>query len=154
MPLLLRLASHSSFACGLRARLEEARNRSANQPPADCPPHPVRIHSKRLQTASRSCDEAELRSEGAPGEFPPDAATVAQYQCLFRHKRRKRPQNCATRVERATRHKARTHQEQNPALAGAGCRGGVSPHKKSVPPAKYQKQPPADCPLKKTAAKP
>jgi len=32
------------------------------------------------------------------------------------------------------RHKARTHQEQNPALAGAGCRGGVSPCKKSVTP--------------------
>ena len=29
------------------------------------------IHSKRLQTANRSCDEAELRSEGAPGETSP-----------------------------------------------------------------------------------
>ena len=32
---------------------------------------PVRIHSKRLQTANRSCDEAELRSEGVPGETSP-----------------------------------------------------------------------------------
>ena len=52
MPLLLRLASHSSFACGLRARLEEARNRSANQPLADCSPHSVCVHSKRLRTAA------------------------------------------------------------------------------------------------------
>jgi len=36
LPLLLSNASHSSFACGLRARLEEARNRSANNPLADC----------------------------------------------------------------------------------------------------------------------
>jgi len=32
---------------------------------------PYRIHSKRLQTANRSCDEAELRSEGVPGETSP-----------------------------------------------------------------------------------
>ena len=34
-------------------------------------PTPYRIHSKRLQTANRSCDEAELRSEGVPGETSP-----------------------------------------------------------------------------------
>ena len=65
----LRRTVHSHADCALASKrlatgLQINRLQTAH-------PTPNRIHSKRLQTANRSCDEAELRSEGAPGETSP-----------------------------------------------------------------------------------
>ena len=146
MPLLLRFASHSSFACGLRARLGEARNRSANQPLADCSPHPVPHPFKTFADC-----KPELRRSGAEerggsgGNFPrmrqPWRNTSASFAIKGGRGRRIAPHesNEPPAIKRGhTKSKI-------PPWRAPGRGGGVSPCKKKRNPAKYQKQPPADC---------
>ena len=77
-----------------------------------------------------SSDEAELRSEGVPGEYhPPGAASVVQFKSLFRQKRRKRAQNCDT----FTPVTADTPTKTIPRKRAPGCRGRREPPAKKKP---------------------
>ena len=64
----------------------------------------------------------QSEERGGPGEHhPPGAASVAQFQSLFRQKRRKRAQNCDTLPP--SKPQTRQHAHRNkPAGAGAGER--------------------------------
>ena len=159
MPLLLRFASHSSFACGLRARLGEARNRSANQPLADCSPHPVPHPFKTFadcktliepqRSEGRDNKGANRHRGGSGGNFPrmrqPWRNTSASFAIKGGRGRRIAP------LESNEPHAIkRGHTKSKIPLWRAsvfvtlrrdkpGCGGGVSPCKKKRNHAKYQK---------------
>ena len=135
MPLLLRFASHSSFACGLRARLEEARNRSANQPLADCSPHPEPHPFKTFADC-----KPELRRSGAEerggsgGNFPrmrqPWRNTSASFAIKGGRGRRIAPHESSEPPAIKREHT----KSKIPPWRAPGRGGGVSPHKRSITP--------------------
>ena len=143
MPLLLRFASHSSFACGLRARLEEARNRSAinRLQTANLTPSASIQNVCRLQTLiepqrseGRDNKGANRHRGGSGGNFPrmrqPWRNTSASFAIKGGRGRRIAPHesNGAHAIKRGhTKSKI-------PPWRAPGCGGGVSPHKKSVTP--------------------
>ena len=135
MPLLLSNASHSSFACGLRARLEEARNRSANNPLADCKPLPVPHPFK----TSADC-KPELRRSGAEerggsgGNFPRMRQPWRNTSASFA-KKGGRGRRIAPHESNEPPAIKRGHTKSKiPPWRAPGRGGGVSPHKKSVTP--------------------
>ena len=155
MPLLLRFASHSPFACGLRAR-----PRRVSQPVCKSTacrlqtsphPHPFKTFAdcKTLiepqRSEGRDNKGANRHRGGSGGNFPrmrqPWRNTSASFAKKGGRGRRIAP------LESTEAHAIkRAHTKSKiPLWRAPGRGGGVSPCKKKRNHAKYQKKPSADC---------
>ena len=135
----LRRTVHSHADCALASKrlatgLQIDRPQTANLTPN-------RIHSKRLQTASRSCNEAELRSEGAPGETSPRMRQPWRNTSASFAKKGGRGRRIAPHESTGAHAIKRGHTKSKiPPWRAPGRGGGVSPHKKKRNHTKYQKK--------------